>query len=101
VYKPHYKVPIRVYSDYVEVGEKDKVDLIPDYSFLSNYNNEWRWRDIYPYGFVDSNGNGLNVPFLNGCHYPFTKILFLLSPLKKDINNYSFVIFAPITDDCE
>jgi hypothetical protein len=101
VYKPHYRVPVRVYSDYIEVGEKDKVDLIPDYSFLSNYNNEWRWRDLYPYGFVDSSGNGLNIPFLNGCHYPFSKILFLLSPLKKDINNYSNVIFAPITDDCE
>ena len=100
-YKPHYKVPIRVYSDYVEVGEKDKVDLIPDYSFLSKYNNEWRWRDLYPYGYIDSGGNGLNIPFLNGSHYPFSRILFLLSPMKRDINNYNNVIFAPITDDCE
>ena len=100
-YKPHYRVPIRVYSDYVEVGEKDKVDLIPDYSFLSKYNNEWRWRDLYPYGYIDSGGNGLNIPFLNGSHYPFSRILFLLSPMKRDINNYNNVIFAPITDDCE
>lgn len=100
-YKPHHRIPVRVYSDYIEIGEKGKVDLIPDYSFLSEYNNQWRWRDLYPYGFVDSDGNGLNIPFLNGCHYPFTNILFLLSPLKKDINNYNSVIFAPITDDCE
>ena len=100
-YKPHYKVPIRAYSDYVETGERDKVDLIPDYSFYSEYNNEWRWRDLYPYGFVDTDGNGYNHPFLNDCHYPYTNILFLLTPLQKDLNNYNSIIYAPLIDDCE
>lgn len=101
VYKPHYKIPITVYSDYIETGEKDKVDLVPDYAFFSKYENQWRWRDIYQYGFVDSNGNGYNHPFINGCHYPYTNILFLLSPMKKNLNNYNSVIYAPLVDDCE
>lgn len=100
-YEPHYSVPIRVYSDYIETGDKDKVDLVPDYAFFSKYDNQWRWRDLYNYGYIDSNGNGLNTPFLNGCHYPFKEILFLLTPMKRNINLFNDIIFAPITDDCE
>ena len=100
-YKPHHSVPIRVYSDFIETGDKDKVDLVPNYSFYSKSDNQWRWRDIYEYGFIDSNGNGLNNPFLNGCHYPFKEILFLLTPMKKNINLYNNIIFSPLTDDCE
>jgi hypothetical protein len=100
-YEPHYSVPIRVYSDYIETGDKDKVDLIPDYAFFSKYDNQWRWRDLYNYGYIDTDGNGLNIPFLNGCHYPFKNIMFLLTPMKRNINLFNDIIFAPITDDCE
>lgn len=100
-YEPHYTVPIRVFSDYIETGDKDKVDLIPDYAFFSKYDNQWRWKDLYSYGYKDSNGNGLNIPFLNGCHYPFKEILFLLTPMKKNINLFNDIIFAPISDNCE
>ena len=100
-YNPHYSVPIRVYSDYIEVGEENLVDLVPDYAFLSKYEKQWRWRDLYPYGYKDTDGNGLDNPFLNGCHYPFSEVLFLLTPMKRNINNFSSVIFAPFSDDCE
>lgn len=100
-YKPHYEINLRVFSDYIEKGDKDKVDLIPDYSFLSYYEQEWRWRDLYPYGYVDSDGNGVDIPFMNGNHYPFKEILFLISPMEKDLNNNNNLIFPPITDDCE
>lgn len=101
VYKPHYEVDVRVFSDYVEKGLKSEVDLIPDYSYLSDYSQEWRWRDIYPYGFIDSDGNGVDNPFMNGAHYPFRNILFLISPMEKNINNNNTIIFQPIIDDCE
>ena len=100
-YKPHYSIPVRSYSDYLETGDKDKVDLVPDHAFFSKYENQWRWRDIYQYGFIDTNGNGYNHPFINDCHYPYTNILFLLTPMKKDLNNYNSVIYAPLIDDCE
>ena len=100
-YRPHYSVPLRVYSDYIETGDRETVDLVPDYAFFSKYENQWRWRDIYQYGFIDSNGNGLNNPFINGCHYPFKEIIFLLTPMKRNINLLNNIIFSPLTDDCE
>lgn len=100
-YKPHYTIPIRVYSDYLETGDRDKVDLIPDYAFYSKYDNQWRWRDLYDYGFIDTNGNGVDNPFLNGCHYPFKEIIFLLTPMKRNINLFNNIIFSPLSDDCE
>ena len=62
-YNPHHSVKLRVYSDYIEVGDKNDVSGVPDYSFFSEYEGQWRWRDIYSYGFIDSNGNGVNNPF--------------------------------------
>lgn len=100
-YKPHYGVKIRAISDYVEKGDKDKVDLIPDYSFFSEYEKEWRWRDIYYYGFIDSEGNGVNHPFLNGAHYPFSDILFLQTTTNRNNNAYNNIIIQPLTDECE
>jgi len=100
-YKPHYEIPVRVFSDYIEIGETDKVDLIPKYSFYSKYDSNWRWRDIYPYGFIDSDGNGLDTPFINGSHYPFAKVIFLQTPMMRNINGSNSIIVAPNTDDCE
>ena len=100
-YNPHHSVKLRVYSDYIEVGDKNDVSGVPDYSFFSNYEQQWRWRDIYSYGFVDSSGNGVNYPFLNGEHYPFTDVLFLQTPLMKNNNVFNNIIFQPIIDNCE
>lgn len=100
-YKPHYSIKIREFSDYVEFGDKDKVDLIPDYSFFSKYDNQWRWRDLYPYGTVDSDGNGVDLPFLNGAHYAFRDIIFLQTPIMRNINVNNDIIFAPLIDNCE
>lgn len=100
-YIPHYSVPIRAYSDYIEKGKKDKVTDIPDYSFYSDFNGEWRWRDIYPYGYVDSDGIGVDNPFLNNRHYAFKEIIFLQTPMQKNNNVLNDIIFEPITDNCE
>jgi hypothetical protein len=100
-YNPHHSVKLRVYSDYIEVGDKNDVSGVPDYSFFSNYEQQWRWRDIYSYGFVDSSGNGVNYPFLNGEHYPFGEVLFLQTPLMKNNNVFNNIIFQPIIDNCE
>ena len=100
-YNPHHSVKLRVYSDYIEVGDKNDVSGVPDYSFFSNYEQQWRWRDIYSYGFVDSSGNGVNYPFLNGEHYPFADVLFLQTPLMKNNNVFNNIIFQPIIDNCE
>ena len=100
-YNPHHPIDLRVYSDYIEVGDKNDVSGVPDYSFFSEYEGQWRWRDIYSYGFIDSNGNGVNNPFLNGEHYPFTDVLFLQTPLMRNNNALNNINYPPLIDDCE
>jgi hypothetical protein len=50
-YKPHTSMTIRVFSDYVETADVGKVDNVPFYSFYSASDQQFRWRDIYSYGF--------------------------------------------------
>jgi hypothetical protein len=101
-YQAHYPVPIRSFSDYIETADPLQVDNVPDYAYFSEYYNQWLWRDLYPYGFTDESGNGVDVPFLNGAHYPFKDILFLQVPMIRDVNGiYGSIIIQPLTDDCE
>ena len=100
-YSPHHSVKLRVYSDYIEVGDRDEVSGVPDYSFFSEYEGQWRWRDIYSYGYVDSSGNGVNNPFLNGEHYPFADVMFLQTPLMKNNNVFNDINYQPLIDNCE
>ena len=100
-YIPHHEIKIRQYSDYIELANSDEVESVPDYAYFSQFDGLWRWRDIYTYGYVDPDGNGVDYPFLNGSHYPFKQILFLQTPLISDYNLFNNIIFSPITDDCE
>lgn len=100
-YMPHYPVKIRQYSDYIEEGDPKNTDLIPQYAFYSSYRKLFRWRDIYTYGFVDSSGNGVSLPFLNGVHHPYLNILFRLIPEGYDFSDLITDINEPTEDDCE
>jgi hypothetical protein len=99
-YQPHHPLTLRVYSDYIEVGDKKEVAGIPDYSYFSEKNGEFIWRDLYEYGYIDSNGLGVNYPFLNGKHYPYDDIIFRIIP---EGTNYieQIVINDPVIDPCE
>jgi hypothetical protein len=99
-YKPHNKITLRVYSDYIEEGDIKTTEGIPDYAFYSNYFNSAIWRDLYTYGFKDSTGLGVDYPFLNGTHYPSTKIIFRLFP-EGNVPENIYDIPDPTTDDCE
>lgn len=99
-YQPHHSLTIKVYSDYIEEGEINKTDLVPNYAYYSNFRKKLRWRDIYTYGFKDADGNGVDYPFLNNTHYPSTKIIFRVFPegyIKENIN----VVAQPDIDGCE
>lgn len=100
-YKPHYEIPIRTFSDYIETAETS-VENIPDYAYFSQTDNLWRWRELYQYGFIDNNGIGVDNPFLNNAHYPFTDILFLQTPMRRNTEGiYYQNINLPDTDFCE
>ncbi len=103
-YQPHFSVPIRAFSTYIEVGAKETVDFIPDWSFYTETERQWRWRDLYPYGYIDTDGVGVDSPFLNDAHYPFSDILFLQVPTSfyRNINRPLVdYIVDPYIDGCE
>ena len=102
LYKSHYPIQVRDFSSYIETGLKFEIDNIPNYAFYSEVDQQWRWRDIYPYGFVDENGDGVDHPFTNNAHYPFREILFLQTPpLRNFVDQNVGIIIDPIFDDCE
>ena len=101
-YKPHAPIVIRDYSTYIEEGDPLKVINVPDYSFYSNLSNSFRWRDIYPYGFIDNDGVGVDYPFINAKHYPYVNTIFRITPESKNLGVQNITVIAePIVDDCE
>lgn len=103
-YLPHTSMKIRDFSDYIETGELSNIDQIPSYAFYSQSDKEFRWRDLYSYGFIDELGNGVDFPYFNNSHYPFSNIIFRLIPEGLDSNGNIRGInvpIKPVTDGCE
>ena len=104
IYKPHYPIPIRVFSDYIESTGLEQVSNTPFYSYYSNETQQFIWRDLYTYGYIDSDGIGINHPFINGAHYPFKEIIFLQYPIARSSNGMvgdTTIINQPTNDNCE
>ena len=103
-YKPHNKMTLRVFSDYVETGDLQFIDQLPGYSFFSQSDQQFRWRDLYTYGYLDNLDRGVDYPFLNTSHYPFADITFRLIPegvnYNEELNGIDFPI-KPLIDGCE
>jgi len=99
-YKPNHIIKISEYSNYIEEGDKSNVVGIPDYAVYSPTNGVYRWRDIYTYGYFDEKNRGVDYPFFNGVHYPFSNIIFRLIPEGSNYNDNTAVA-VPKTDNCE
>jgi hypothetical protein len=101
-YAPHNQMTIRVFSDYIETASPLAVENIPSYSYYSSQDRQFRWRDLYTYGFIDELGRGVDYPFLNTAHYPFSNVVFRLIP---EGSNYSLTginqPIKPLIDECE
>lgn len=101
-YQPLFPIRIRAFSDYLEESETTGVEDIPNWAYFSENRNLFVWRDIYTYGYIDSNGIGVDQPFLNGKHHPFRNIIFRLIP---EGTNYILgtlnSVAEPIEDPCE
>jgi hypothetical protein len=103
-YKTHSPMTLRTYSSYVESADASKVEQVPFYSFYSESNQEFRWRDLYSFGFKDETGRGVDYPFLNKSHYPFENIIFRVFAEGNNSNNTIDGINAnvqPKIDECE
>jgi hypothetical protein len=99
-YNPHNSVKIRQYSDYIEESDYENAIDIPSYAFYSNLSNGFRWRDIYEYGFIDTNGLGVNYPFTNNKHYPYVNTIFRILSEGSNTQNIN-EIAEPTIDGCE
>jgi hypothetical protein len=101
-YAPHNEMTIRVFSDYIETGDIDFVDQVPTWSFYSKADQQFRWRDLYTYGFIDNFKRGVDYPYLNSSHYPFSNVVFRLIPEGSNYNITGLnVPIKPIIDECE
>jgi hypothetical protein len=103
-YKPHNPMTLRVFSDYIETGDVENIDGIPSWAFYSGADQQFRWRDLYTYGFIDNLGRGVDYPFLNTSQYPYTQVIFRLIPeginYNENLDGYDFSI-KPLIDECE
>jgi hypothetical protein len=107
-YKPHNKLKIRGFSDYIETGSAKNVIGIPNYSYFSTSQNLFIWRDLYTYGFIDKNGDGVNYPFFNYTHYPYDNYEFRIIPegtnyIESDLSHNASIYGTgqPKIDNCE
>lgn len=99
-YFPHSSIKLRQYSPYIEEADPDQVIDIPPYAFYSNLSNGFRFRDIYPYGYIDADGFGVDYPFTNGKHYPFKNTIFRVFSEGIGVQNIT-TIEDPLIDECE
>ena len=121
-YRPHNPIQIRAFSSYIEESTDENIVNLPDYAYYSTLNSSFRWRDLYPYGFLSSDGVGVDYPFLNNAHYPFIDTVFRITPENYTVpsdyatptnpellNNYQggkvpndiSVIVDPLVDGCD
>lgn len=101
-YRPHNKIQIQYYSNYVEYSDPNIPTInIPYYALYSN--GRYRWRDILTKGYIDETGRGADYPFLNGCSYVYNN--FFLNLRRQDPKlNYNHInksIFGASCSDIE
>ena len=78
IYQPHYRVKLRQLSPHIENATTNDIYNLPEYCVYDEKDNQWRWRDLYNHGYIDSEGYGTNFPFVNNTHYVNTLINFYL-----------------------
>lgn len=101
-YRPHNSIEIRSYSDYIEnIDADENIVGVPEYAFYSEKNNIFLWRDLYDYGFVDVNNNGVDYPFINNTHYPTSNVIFRLIPDNFELSSINVIQEFPNIDLCE
>ena len=103
-YKPHNSMTLKVFSDYIETGELETIDATPSWAFYSKADEQFRWRDLYTYGYIDNLGRGVDYPFMNTAQYPYSNVVFRLIPEGINYNDNldgSDVAFKPLVDECE
>jgi hypothetical protein len=103
-YLPHNPILVKVFSDYIETAPAQGVENIPNWAFFSSQDQTFRFREPYLYGEFDELDRGVNFPYLNRAHYPFSNQIFRLIPEGGNFQNLLSgfnIAVQPIIDDCE
>ena len=106
IYRPHYDVPIRVFSNYIEYGDPQDVSNVPEWAEYWEPTKEWRWRDLYDIGFFDE-GNGVDYPFPKWKTISKKDNKILCTETKQVIIRYNWLVMGLtiidelIIDGCE
>jgi|TARA_R110000824_G_scaffold179053_4_gene359100 hypothetical protein len=102
-YQPHYRIPVRKFSDIINSNE----DFItsPQYSRYLQSEEMHRWRPILPIGFYEEIGGfkkvGVSYPYLNDAHYPYLGIKFMVEPLLHGYSADTTNFVQEFGDVCE
>lgn len=100
-YKPHYEIPLRVFSNSISTESSIEPLNRPYWAYFSESDGLWKWRNLLLPGEIEDDGNGFDYPFTNGAHYPFSQFLFLMTTPFRNINTSNEIIDDPIIDECE
>lgn len=93
-YEAHDRIKLLDFSSQVEIENVILPDVgVPDYAVTVN--GLLQWRDLLTPGFIDSAGNGVDYPFLNGCTYIHTEHIVCL----KRQNSIQDIIYSASTDN--
>lgn len=98
-YQTHQRIKLRQLSPYVETANTNQIHGLPENSVYDEYNNQWKWRDLYDHGYVDPDGFGVNHPFTNGQHYVKSDINFYLRNEQTFINKNDGISNFTVDDD--
>jgi len=100
-YQPHYRLKVRQLSPYVETYNTNDIYGLPENAKFDLNESQWKWRDLYDHGYIDTDGYGTNFPFLNNNHYVTTNIDFFLRNEKAYTNkNNGIIKFKNVKLDC-
>lgn len=101
-HQTHFEIPIKKYSNEVSTELEDTpLQRRPFWAYFSESDGLWKWRNVLEPGEIEDDNNGVNYPFLNGAHYPFSQFIFKLRTPFRNINVTVPVTTQPNIDPCE
>jgi hypothetical protein len=97
-YTPFRRIPIRVFSDLIEVATpEDNIFGLPG-DFITKPNGNIEWRDLLTPGYFEDGVNGVDYPFLNGANYIYINHTLYVRrqvPPNAQINQSGVVVIDP------
>lgn len=82
LYQPHYKVKLKDMSPYIETSPTNDIYNLPKNAKYFENEKLWKWRDIYDYGYIDTDGYGVDYPYANNLHYIKQDVIFAIKNEK-------------------